>query len=307
MKQPGPKNHAASIRQRLLNDSRERGENYQRLLTRYAIERLLFRLSRTEEGERYVLKGATLFATWPEHAFRPTGDLDLLGYGDPTPATLVELFTRVCQVEEPVDGIVFDPASLRAVPARDEDIYRGIELTLRARLDSADIAIRIDIGFGDHVYPAPGRRNFPGLLPDLPAARLLMYPPETVIAEKFEAMVRFGEANTRIKDFYDIWIAARSFEFDLSILVEAIKGTLRRREVAAPDRLPSMLTQEFASRSETQALWTGFLRRNPPTNPPPSFDELVAELRLFLGPVIAVLPLAENARGSWNSARMTWE
>jgi Nucleotidyl transferase AbiEii toxin, Type IV TA system len=136
-------------------------------------------------------------------------------------------------------------------------------------------------GFGDRVYPAPSRKNFPSLLPDLLAADVLMYPPETVVAEKFEAMIRFGEANGRIKDFHDIWVTARTFPFDLSTLVEAVAGTLQRRETDAPTEMPVALTAQFAGMADKQALWTGFLRRNPPTLPPPPFDELLIELRRF--------------------------
>jgi hypothetical protein len=301
------KDPSASIRQRLLNHAREHAEDYQRVLTRYAIERLLFRLSQTEARERYVLKGAMLFVTWPEHVHRPTGDLDLLGHGDPDPVAIAELFTRICEVEEPADGIVFDPASLRVEPLREEDKYQGVKLTLRGRLGTASIPVQVDVGFGDRVYPPPSRKNFPGLLPDLPVADVLMYPPETMIAEKFEAMIRFGEANSRIKDFHDIWVTSRTFQFDLATLVEAVGGTLRRRETAAPTETPVVLTPEFAEMAGTQALWTGFLRRNPPTRSPPPFGDLLMELRRFFDPLIAALALPESANGRWNPDRGVWE
>jgi hypothetical protein len=302
------KNPSASIRQRLLNHAKEHGDDYQRILTRYAIERLLFRLSQTEEArERYVLKGAMLFVTWPEHVFRPTGDLDLLGHGDSDPAAIIELFTRICQVDVPEDGIVFDPATLEVEAVREEEKYQGVRLSLSGRLGTAVIPVQIDIGFGDSVYPAPSRRIFPGLLPDLPPAHVLMYPPETVVAEKFEAMVRFAEANGRIKDFNDIWVTTRTFPFELATLVEAVGGTLRRRETAVPMETPVALTSQFAEMPDKQALWTGFLRRSPPTLPPPPFGDLVAELRRFFGPVLSALALPESAKGQWNPDRGAWE
>ncbi len=224
------KDHASSVRARLFAHARATGDDFQRVLTRYAIERLLFRLSRTEAAERFVLKGAMLFATWPKHVLRPTGDLDLLGRGSPDPDGLVEVFARVCRVELPVDGIVFDAATLRVEPARETDRYRGARLDLRAVLAGAVIPVQVDIGFGDHVHPSPKRDSFPSLLPGLPEASILMYPPETVIAEKFEAMIRFGEANTRAKDFHDLWVIARTFPLDLATVVEAVGGTLERRE-----------------------------------------------------------------------------
>lgn len=301
------KDHGASIRQRLLNHAKEHGDNFQRVLTRYAIERLLYRLSKTEAAETYILKGAMLYLTWPEHVFRPTGDLDLLGHGDSDPAAIAELFTRICQIDEPVDGIVFDPATLKTAPIREEDKYQGVRLTLRGVLAKAVIPLQVDIGFGDRVYPEPNRANFPGLLEGLPPASVLMYPPETVVAEKLQAMIHLGEANTRIKDFYDIWVTTRTFPFDLAVIVEAISGTLRRRETAAPVGTPVALTPQFAELPEKQRLWTAFLRRNPPTLPPPPFGDMLAELRRFLEPVLGTLALPESAKGRWNHDRGAWE
>ncbi len=159
------KNPGASVRDLLLNHSRQHRDVYQRVLTRYAIERLLFRLSQTEASELYVLKGAMLFVTWPEHVFRPTGDLDLLGQGDPDPATITELFTRICQVEVPEDGIRFDPGSLDVEAVREADKYQGARLKLTGYLAGASIKVPVDIGFGDHIYPLPKREIFPSLLP----------------------------------------------------------------------------------------------------------------------------------------------
>lgn len=300
------KNSATSVRARLLNHAKQHGDDYQRVLTRYAIERLLFRLSQTEATESYVLKGAMLFVTWPEHVFRPTGDLDLLGQGDPDPATITKLFTRICQIEAPDDGIVFDPTTLKIEPVREAEKYQGVQLSLQGELAKAVIHVQVDIGFGDHVYPPPMRHTFPNLLPELPAANILMYPPETVVAEKFEAMIRFGEANGRIKDFHDIWVTTRTFPFDLPSLVEAVGGTLRRRETVMPTEMPVGLTEAFAKIAEESGLWSGFLRRNPPTLQPPPFADLQGELRRFFGPVIASLTLPEGAKGRWDPHGGAW-
>lgn len=300
------KNLAASIRARLLTYAKQHGDDYQRVLTRYAIERLLYRLSQTEAAEHYVLKGAMLFVVWPEHVLRPTGDLDLLGWGDPDPDAIAALFTRICQVEFLDDGVTFDPASLKIDAAREADKYQGVRLSLKGELAGAVIHVQVDIGFGDHVYPPPKRENFPGLLPDLPQANILMYPPETVIAEKFEAMIRFGEANGRIKDFHDIWVITRTFAFDLPSLVEAVSGTLRRRETAVPTETPIGLTAAFAAIADDRGLWSGFLRRNPPTRKPPPFAELQEELRRFFGPIIASLGAPEGANGHWDPDGGAW-
>jgi hypothetical protein len=297
---------AASIRQRLLDHAKQHGDVYQRVLTRYAIERLLFRLSQTEASERYVLKGAMLFVTWPEQVYRPTGDLDLLGHGNPDPVAITELFTRICQVEVPEDGIIFDYANLRVEQMREADKYQGVRVNLGGKLAKAVIPVQVDIGFGDFVYPPPTRQIFPNLLPGLPTVNILMYPPETLVAEKFEAMIRFGAANGRIKDFHDIWITTRTFPFDLPSLAESVGGTLRRRGTAAPTEIPFGLTERFAKIAEERGLWSGFLRRNPPTLQPPPFTELQEELRRFFGPLIATLTLPEAAKGLWDPDSGVW-
>ena len=300
------KNPAASIRARLFNHAKATGASFENVLTRYAIERLLYRLSQTGAAERYVLKGAMLFVTWPEHAFRPTGDLDLLGEGDPGPDAIAALFARICHVEVPEDGVVFDPETLKIEAVREEDRYQGVQISLKAGLDRAVIHVQVDIGFGDHVFPAPTRQTFPALLAGLPQARLLMYPPETVVAEKFEAMIRFGEANGRIKDFYDIWVTTRTFAFDLASLTEAVGGTLQRRGTAVPADTPAGLTDEFGTSERSAGLWTGFLRRSPPTLQPPAFPALLVELRRFFGPVIISLGAPEGVRGRWDPDQAAW-
>jgi hypothetical protein len=300
------KNPAASVRARLLNHAREHGDNHERVLTRYAIERLLYRLSLTEAARRYVLKGAMLFVTWPQQIFRPTGDLDFLGYGNSEPAAVAELFTRICCVEVPEDGMVFDPSTLKVDPVREADRYQGVRVRLTGKLDGAIIPVQVDVGFGDHVYPAPKRGTFRPILPDLPAASILMYPPETVIAEKFHAVLCYAEKNTRLKDFHDLWVIARTFSFDMAGLVEAVGGTLRRRGTDFPTEMPIGLTEAFAAIVEDRGLWKGFLRRSPPTLLPPPFAELQGELRSFFGPVIANLALPEAARGEWSPDAGRW-
>lgn len=306
MKDKVIKDPAASIRARLLAHAKTNGHDFQRVLTRYAIERFLFRLGQTEAVERYVLKGAMLFVTWPEHALRPTGDLDLLGRGDPTPEVLKESFIRICQVELPDDGILFDPTTLNVEELREADKYKGARLSLKAGLAGAVITVLVDVGFGDYVYPPPKQQAFPSLLSGLPEASIRMYPPEAVIAEKFEAIIRFAETNGRIKDFYDIWVATRTFSFELGNLVEAVGGTLRRRETAIPTEMPVGLTDAFAAIAEKRGLWTGFLRRSPPAMKPPPFRQLQDELRNFFGPIIADVNAPEGARGYWDADGNSW-
>lgn len=300
------KDVAVSIRRRLLNLAKSRGEDYQRLLTRYAIERLLFRLSRTEGAGGYILKGAMLFTTWSQNVARPTGDLDLLGQGNSDPATIIAMFTRACQVDVSEDGIIFDSATLDVEPVREAQSYRGVRVKLKAGLAGAVISVQVDIGFGDYVYPQPTRRYFPGLLENVPPASILMYPPEAVVAEKFEAMIRFGTSNGRLKDFHDMWVATRTFSFDLPTLAAAIRGTLQRRRTPIPVGTPEGLTPQFAAIAEERGLWRGFLRRTPPPLVPPPLTELLEELRRFFEPVITALADPGTASGRWDPAASGW-
>ncbi|MFM9939775.1 MAG: nucleotidyl transferase AbiEii/AbiGii toxin family protein [Hyphomicrobiaceae bacterium] len=250
-----PANIAASVRARLLNLSRERNQPFQLLLTRYVLERLLYRLSLTAHRERFVLKGAMLMTAWLDNPFRPTQDLDLLGFGNPEPGAMLDVFGEVCRVVAD-DGVVFDHDALSVEQTREDLEYGGLRLKTNATLDGARIRVLVDIGFGDAVEPQ--ERDLPVLL-DLPAPRLRTYPPEAAIAEKFQAMVMLGRANSRMKDFYDIWMLARSDAFAIDALPRAIRATFDRRGTEVPDERPDALTLEFAADTMKQQQWTSFV------------------------------------------------
>lgn len=194
------RNIGASVRARLLTRSRAENTDYQLLLTRYALERLLYRLSSSEHRERFVLKGALLFVTWVADPFRPTRDLDLLGYGANTPETIADTFKAICSTNVPDDGVAFDIKGLAAAPIREGLEYGGVRVQTYAVIDGARIPIQVDIGFGDIITPGPVEIDYPVLL-DFPAPHIRTYPVETVVAEKFNAMVALGIANSRLKDF----------------------------------------------------------------------------------------------------------
>lgn len=295
------KNQAASVRQKLLNLTKSQGGDFNRTLVRYAIERLLYRLSRHPARERFVLKGAMLFITWPERTFRPTGDLDLLGSGSPEPETMKQLFREICAIADERAGIAFDFDSITVEAVREGgEQYQGVRVSIAAGIDGAVIPVRVDIGFGDAIYPAPRRISFPCMLPEMPAAEVLAYPAETVVAEKLEAMVRYGAAVSRLKDFCDIWTIAATFAFEKAVLAQAIRGTFERRGTELPAGIPFALSPAFAAVPEKQRAWEGFLRRSPPAVALPPLDELIGDLRRFLGPVIASLAMIEAAVGTWN-------
>ncbi|MBX9843668.1 MAG: nucleotidyl transferase AbiEii/AbiGii toxin family protein [Xanthobacteraceae bacterium] len=275
-----PRDVGASVRARLLTIAREKGQAFDLLLTRYATERLLYRLSTTPHRDRFVLKGAMLITTWFDDPHRPTRDVDLLGYGDPSPEPMLAVFKEICAVKEN-DGILFDVEALRIDLIREQLEYGGLRLRTTARLAGARITVVIDIGFGDAIEPGVEEINLPVML-DLPAPRLRAYPRETVVAEKFQAMVLFGLANTRMKDYYDIWILSRSYVFDAERLSRAIAATFERRGTAIPEELPDALTTAFSTDVTKQRQWEAFARDL--SAAVPSLEAIVADLAGFLMP-----------------------
>jgi len=243
----------ASVRARLLNLARQKGQALDLLLTRYAIERLLYRLSISLHRDRFVLKGAMLMTTWFDDPHRPTRDVDFLGYGDPAPELMLATFREICAIDTD-DGISFDVEGLRVELIREELDYGGLRLRTTAALAGARITIVIDIGFGDAIEPGVEEVDLPVLL-DLLSPRVRVYARETVIAEKFQAMVMLGLANSRMKDFYDVWILSRSYDFDEDRLTRAIEATFERRGTDVPVEEPEALSQTFARDAAKQRQW----------------------------------------------------
>ncbi len=235
------RNMAVSVRQRLLHRARERGEDFQLVLTHYAVERFLYRLSRSSYADQFVLKGAMLFALWGGGPHRATRDLDLLGSGTSEIPHLEHAFREICTVPVEEDGIQFIENTVRGKAIREHQVYASTRIILMAHLDQARVQIQIDIGFGDVVTPSQEEVEFQAML-GFPSPRLKTYPRETVVAEKFQAMVMLGMANSRMRDFYDIWILAKHFPFNGRTLCEAIKATFNRRRTLWPTAPPMALT-----------------------------------------------------------------
>lgn len=254
------KNVAASVRDRLRNLSRDRGEEFHYVLTRYGLERLLYRLSRSEHAGRFLLKGGALFTVWSAVPHRATRDVDLLGFGDNDAAAIVSVFQTIVRTKVIDDGLEFDPETVTARPITEADEYQGLRVKMIAALASARISLQVDVGFGDAVTPGPTEIDYPTLLGH-DAPRIRAYPMETVVAEKFEAMVDLGMANTRLKDFYDIWVLAQRFAFDGSVLATAIKATFARRNTPVPSTPPLALTA-FATDTAKKTQWKAFARKN---------------------------------------------
>jgi len=284
-----PANVAASVRQRLLNRSRETGEDYNLLLTRFGNERLLYRIGASPHAERFVLKGALLFAAWTGTPHRPTRDLDLLGRGDPSPAAVANLIRAACErPPEQDDGLRFDAAAIVAHEIREAQEYGGVRVAVPATLGNARVPLRVDVGFGDVVTPPPRPLTYPTLLPNLPPPVLAAYPPETVVAEKVQAMVELGMANTRLKDFFDVWLLLRDFDLDDASLTAAIHATFARRRTPLPVESPVAFSDAFAADDVKRQQWAAFVGRSGLTTAAPSFGEVVAALRDRLRALLAV-------------------
>jgi hypothetical protein len=298
------KDIAASVRDRLQNHARATGQDFQRVLVRYGIERLLYRLALSGIRDRFVLKGAMLFATWADAPFRATGDVDFLSFGDPGIETAKSAFIGLCELKIDVDdGLTFPSDTVVVERTREEEDYQGLHVRFDARLKNIRIPILIDIGFGDVIHPAALDIDYPRLLTDLPQAHIRAYPPATVIAEKFDAMVKFGDQATRLKDQYDVWAISRTFSFDAKTLIESAGQTLARRERAIPADWPACLTADFAANEATLKQWNAFLNRTAPTLAPPPFDDLLVELRVFLNPVLKGLQAdAASSNQTWAPA-----
>lgn len=281
------KNIAAAIRQRLLNISRESGEDSNLILNRYGMERLLYRLGQSKWREQFLLKGAMLFSVWHDDPHRPTRDADFLGFIEPEIDEIIKIFKTLCRMDVEDDGISFDPASISVEEIREDNAYDGMRVRLKGSLDNANISLQIDIGFGDVVTPAPEEIEIPTLL-DQAIPRLKAYPVYTVIAEKFEAMVKLGMVNTRMKDFYDIWILSKKFELDSQVLMEAIEATFKRRKTAIPAGTPAALTSEFYEDGTKKKQWAAFLAKNRLNNNP-DLDEVAHSLDAFLKPIVTAI------------------
>lgn len=279
------RNIAASVHQQLLNRARSERVDFNLLLQRYTIERFLYRLSVSKEVDRFTLKGATLFWVWAGQQFRPTRDVDLLGTGPTDHGAIRSSIATICEVPCPDDGVRFDPASIRIEDIRTDQEYGGVRAFLQGSLGRTRLALQVDIGFGDAVTPEREERVYPVLL-DHPAPRLWVYPRETFIAEKFEAMLHWGPLSSRVKDLWDVTAIARHFDFDGQLLREAIEETFRRRGTRFGDQAPEALRPAFYEDPQRTRYWQEFQRQvQEEARGPTGLADAGEEIRAFLGPV----------------------
>ena len=294
---------SASILARLLTLAKQRGYDYSLLLNRFALERLLARISTSPHADRFLLKGALLFALWYETPHRPTRDADLLGFGPDDEANLIATFRDIAAMDLS-DGIVFDADSVKADAIREDNTYGGTRITLVAHIGSARCALQIDVGFGDAVTPGPQTVVYPTLLRDFPAPKLRVYPVYTVIAEKYHAMVMLGQANSRMKDFFDLAVIARRTDLDGATLAAAIAATFARRNTALPTERPLALTRPFSEDLAKQRQWNAFLNKN--RLDAGSLGDTVALLDDLLWPPTQVAAAGSPATARWHPQALRW-
>lgn len=299
MKRDGPKNIVASVQARLVQRSRELGVEHQLTLARFGGERLLYRLSKSEFADRFILKGAALLLLWLGETIRPTKDIDLLGFGDTSAEALKRVFVSLCAIEAPEDGLTVLPDSVHVEAIREGQEYGGMRVKLMAMLGNVRIPLQVDVGAGDAVVPPPEVLDYPSLL-DLPRARIRAYRPETAIAEKTEAMVSRGVANSRMKDFFDIYGLAGTRTFDGETMRAALAATFGRRGTAIPAQPPLALTREFGDDPQKKVQWAAFVRRTRRSHLT-DLSAIVGTLERFLWPALQAARRKEPWHWTWAS------
>lgn len=292
------KNVAGSVHARLRNRAQETREDVRFLLQRYAAERLLYRLGKSDYREQFVLKGAMLFPLWGGSVYRPTRDLDFMKYGGNDADSVLASVREICLVAVPDDGLVFDASTLTAEPTREEAEYSGVRVRIRARLGEARIDMQIDVGFGNVILPGPADVEYPTLL-DAARPTIRAYPQEAVVAEKLHAMVILGERNTRLKDFYDLHSFASQFSFDGERLAHAVAATFDRRRSAIEVAVPAALAPRFYADGARAAQWRAYLSRNTLPGAARDFALVGETIRAFLGPVWSALAAREDFTATW--------
>lgn len=298
-----PTNIAASVRQKLLNLAHDTGRPFNAVLQFYAMERFLYRLSVSEHKDKLILKGALMLIAWQAPSVRPTTDLDFLGRLSNDPPTVADMIRTICSLGVEDDGLVFDPASIKAESITEDADYRGIRVRFTGKLDAARVTMQLDIGFGDILIPAPERVEYPTLL-EMPKPVICGYSRESSIAEKLEAMMKLGMANSRMKDFYDIWYLSRWFEFEGAVLLRAISATFDRRSTDL-SKSPIVFSREFGESSQKQSQWSAFISKNGLDGAPATLKEVAGEIRVFLGPVIEAIIDHQSLSKVW-SAKAKW-
>ncbi len=279
----GKTNLSASVHQRLLNKAKESSRPFNELLQYFAIERFIYRLSKSHHADQFILKGALMFSAWCGHGSRPTMDIDLLGKIDNQLNTITTVMKDACLTDVKPDGMSFDVDTVAAIRITEDAVYEGVRVRVRGSLGKIRVSIQIDIGFGDVIVPNASTVSYPAIL-DFPAPELKGYTMESTIAEKFQAMVKLGVLNSRMKDFYDIWFLSRTFDFKGELLGEAIEKTFEKRSTLVNPKA-ALFDPSFGTDRDKDVQWKGYIRKAKLTGAPERFEEIVLTVKLFLEPL----------------------
>jgi len=293
------KNMAASVHERLLKLARETSRPFNELLQLFAIERFIYRLSKSPYADRFILKGALMLSVWSGPVSRPTMDIDLLGKISNSLEEIRSVMRDACKMDVVDDGMLFYEETVSAARITVDAEYEGVRVRIQGSLGNARVSLQIDIGFGDIIVPSPGKVVYPTLL-DFPSPELNGYTMETTIAEKYQTMVKLGSVNSRMKDFHDIWMLARAFDFNGEVLAEAIEQTFvnRRTELAID---AAIFDASFGKDEIRQVQWRGFLRKSRLRDVPDDFAVVMAGIRMFLEPPVRCLVSGRKFHSAWNA------
>ncbi len=275
------KNLQASVKDRLLNIAKETNCPFLEILQHYGMERFLYRFSCSKYKDKFILKGALMFTVWQISERRTTLDIDFLANYDNQVVTIEKVIKDICNVSVIPDGLIFDAETVKGQRIKEEMEYEGVRVKFIGLLGRSRIPMQIDVGFGDIIYPSPKAIDYPVIL-DFPKPLLKGYPPESVVSEKFEAMIKLGFINSRMKDFYDIWLMIHRFNFNGLHLVEALKKTFKRRKTTLPRNKPFFAEEIYDEKSDRQTLWRAFLKKEGIKFAPEKLSDIARELEEFL-------------------------
>lgn len=290
---------SASVHQRLLNKARKLGRPFNELFQYFSMERFIYRLSKTPHVQKFVLKDALMFTAWNIQATRTTKDIDLLGRLENSEEAMIAVMRDTCNQTVEPDGMSFDPDSVTCNPIIEDAVYEGIRVHVRGNLGKSRVVLQLDVGFGDVVFPSELNVKYPTIL-YFPAPTLKGYTQESIIAEKFQAMIKLGELNSRMKDFYDIWLLSKQFDFNGHVLAEAITKTFIIRKTEIPVQ-PSIFKKSFSEDQTRETQWRAFLRKAVLANTPHSFYEVMTEIKSFLVPVSSAIAAQKSFQKKWKA------
>lgn len=292
------KNIKTSVRARLQDKAKEAAQPFSEILQYYGMERFLYRFSCTKYADKFILKGALMFTVWQVPQRRTTLDIDFSARYDNQIATIEKVIKDVCKVLVTPDGLVFDSQTVKGQKIKEDADYEGVRVKFRGFLERSRIPMQIDVGFGDIIYPKPKVIDYPVIL-DFPKPHLKGYPAESVVSEKFEAMVKLGLLNSRMKDFYDIWLMMRQFDFDGLKLAEALKRTFEHRKTSLPEHKPLFAEEIYDEKSDRQTLWKTFLRKGDIKHAPEKLSTTAREIENFLVKPLDAIRKSQEFNKEW--------